>query len=91
MNAEAFETIAKSLPVNILVRHKKQIDQLEALLLGQAGLLEEKFDEAYPEMLQKEYRFYRKKYKLHPVREPIHFLRMRPENFPSFVLPSWPC
>ena len=86
VNAEAFETVAKSLPVNILVRHKNQINQLEALLLGQAGLLEKKFDETYPVMLQKEYRFYKNKYKLQTIREPVHFLRMRPENFPTIRL-----
>lgn len=86
VNADAFETVARSLPVNILVRHKNQINQLEALLLGQAGLLEKKFDESYPQMLRKEYAFYKNKYKLDTIREPVHFLRMRPENFPTIRL-----
>jgi len=86
VNADAFETVARTLPVNILVRHKNQIHQLEALLLGQAGLLEKKFEESYPQMLQKEYLFYKNKYKLNTIREPIHFLRMRPENFPTIRL-----
>jgi Protein of unknown function (DUF2851) len=86
VNAEAFESVAKSLPVTVLVRHKNQINQLEALLLGQAGLLETKFVEDYPQMLQKEYLFYKSKYKLQSIREPIHFLRMRPENFPTIRL-----
>ncbi|MBC7828116.1 MAG: DUF2851 family protein [Chitinophagaceae bacterium] len=86
VNAEAFETVARSLPVNILVRHKNQIVQLEALLLGQAGLLDKQFEEKYPRMLQKEYNFYRSKYKLDMIREPVHFLRMRPENFPTIRL-----
>lgn len=86
VNAEAFETIARSLPLTILVRHKNQIHQLEALLLGQAGLLEKKFSEKYPGMLSREYRFLKNKYKLQPIHEPIHFLRMRPENFPSLRL-----
>lgn len=86
VNADAFEAIAKSLPVSILVRHKTQIHQLECLLLGQAGLLEKEFQEKYPRMLQKEYLFYKNKYKLNPIHEPIHFLRMRPENFPTIRL-----
>jgi hypothetical protein len=86
VNAGAFETIARSLPVGVLVRHKNQIHQLEALLLGQAGLLEKKFKEKYPVMLHREYRFLKVKYKLHPIQEPIHFLRMRPENFPTVRL-----
>ena len=86
VNAEAFEMIARSLPVKILVRHKNQIIQLEALLLGQAGILEKKWEEKYPLMLQKEYLFYKNKYKIEPIRNPIHFLRMRPENFPTIRL-----
>ena len=86
VNAEAFENIAKSLPLTLLVRHKNQINQLEALLLGQAGLLDSRFDETYPMMLKKEYHYYKNKYKLCPIRQPIHFLRMRPENFPTVRL-----
>jgi Protein of unknown function (DUF2851) len=36
VNAEAFEKIARTLPVNMLAKHKNQVQQLEALLLGQA-------------------------------------------------------
>ena len=86
VNAESFETVARSLPLQLLARHKNQIIQLESLLLGQAGLLECEFEEKYPRMLQKEYRFYNKKYKLDKIHEPIHFLRMRPENFPTVRL-----
>lgn len=86
VNAEAFEEIARSVPIRILGRHKHQIHQLEALLLGQGGLLQTEFKEAYPAMLQKEYRFLQKKYKLVPVKQPLLFLRMRPPNFPSVRL-----
>ncbi|MBL7724109.1 MAG: DUF2851 family protein [Chitinophagaceae bacterium] len=86
VNAETFEAIARSVPVNILAKHKNQVHQLEALLLGQAGLLEEKFTEEYPLMLQKEYRFLQSKYRLKPVSLPLHFLRMRPGNFPTIRL-----
>ncbi|MEO5783065.1 MAG: DUF2851 family protein, partial [Ginsengibacter sp.] len=86
VNSEAFEMIARSLPVNILSKHKNQIHQLEALLVGQAGLLENKFKEDYPAMLQKEYRFYQKKYKLQQPVLQLFFLRMRPANFPSIRL-----
>jgi hypothetical protein len=37
-------------------------------------------------MLQKEYRHLRKKYNLQPVPQPVHFLRMRPMNFPTVRL-----
>jgi hypothetical protein len=85
-NARAFEALAKTLPLKILARHKNNIVQLEALLLGQAGLLNKKFHEAYPKMLKAEYRFLQKKYRLTPCFEPVYFLRMRPVNFPTIRL-----
>lgn len=86
VNTEAFEAIARSLPLTLLARHRAQLPQLEALLLGQAGLLEKQFDEHYPRMLAGDFRFYSKKYGLRPVEQPVHFLRMRPRNFPSVRL-----
>ncbi|HEX4374386.1 MAG TPA: DUF2851 family protein, partial [Puia sp.] len=86
INAEAFEAIAKTVSTNILAKHKNNIHQLEALLLGQAGLLENEFAEDYPIMLRKEYYFLKKKYKLSPINQPVHFLRMRPGNFPTVRL-----
>lgn len=86
VNSTAFEKIAKSLPVSVLAKHKNQIHQLEALLFGQAGLLQNSFTDAYPSMLQKEYLFYKAKYKLQPIQAPVFFLRMRPANFPSVRL-----
>jgi hypothetical protein len=86
VNADAFEAIARSIPINVLAKHKSQIHQLEALLLGQAGLLEGKFTDDYPKLLQREYKFLKEKYKLKPIHQPIHFLRMRPGNFPTIRL-----
>jgi hypothetical protein len=86
VNSAAFEKIAQSIPVNILAKHKNQIHQLEALLLGQAGLLDNDFTEEYPRLLQREYRFLKKKYALQKIAAPLFFLRMRPANFPSVRL-----
>jgi Protein of unknown function (DUF2851) len=86
VNSDAFETIARSISVSILARHKNQIHQLEALLFGQAGLLNQNFKEDYPQLLQREYDFLKKKYGLKPVQLPVHFLRMRPGNFPTIRL-----
>jgi hypothetical protein len=86
VNADAFEAIARSISLNILAKHKNQIHQLEALLLGQAGLLEENFEEDYPILLQKEFRFLQSKYNLEPIKLPVYSLRMRPGNFPTIRL-----
>lgn len=86
VNADAFEAVAKSVSVNILAKHKNQLQQLEALLLGQAGLLKETFNDPYAVLLQKEYKFLSNKYALKPIDLPVHFLRMRPGNFPTIRL-----
>jgi Protein of unknown function (DUF2851) len=86
LNSVAFEKIAQSVSVNILAKHKGQIHQVEALLFGQAGLLEGVFTEDYPTLLQKEYLFLKKKYNLQKVEASMIFLRMRPSNFPTIRL-----
>jgi len=86
LNSIAFEKIAQSVSVNILAKHKGQIHQVEALLFGQAGLLDGAFTEDYPKLLQKEYLFLKKKYDLQKVEASMIFLRMRPSNFPTVRL-----
>jgi Protein of unknown function (DUF2851) len=86
VNKAAFGAIARSLPVELLARHRSQPMQLEALLLGQAGLLEGTFGEDYPKNLQREYRFLQTKLGLRPVGVPLSFLRMRPAHFPTLRL-----
>jgi hypothetical protein len=86
VNTDAFGEIAASIPYNLLSKHRLQIHQLEALLFGQAGLLEHEFAESYFVMLKKEYLFLKKKYALSRVHMPVHFLRMRPACFPTVRL-----
>lgn len=87
VNATPFLMVARSLPVNVLAKHKDNLRQIEALLFGQAGMLEGSFSEAYPNELKAEYRYLRQKYRLQPI--PSHlwrFMRMRPPNFPTVRL-----
>ena len=86
VNSTFFEELARSIKVNILSKHKNQIHQLEALLFGQGGLLQNNFEEEYPKMLQREYKFLAKKYKLVQLNSKPAFLRMRPANFPTIRL-----
>ena len=85
LNALPFETLAKSLPLNILLKHWDHLQQLEALLFGQAGMLaEENAADAYFAELQKEYLYLQKKYRLEPMDRFLwKFLRLRPVNFPT--------
>ena len=55
-------------------------------MFGQAGMLNIDFKEDYPKLLQREYNFLKKKYRLAPIYIPVHFLRMRPGNFPTIRL-----
>jgi hypothetical protein len=86
-NALPFELLAKSLPQNILAKHKNSPMQIEALIFGQAGFLADELTDAYPQKLKVEYDFLRKKYNLTPIENHIwKFLRMRPQNFPTIRL-----
>lgn len=98
VNADAFEQIARSVPLSLLRRESSEFHRVEALLMGQAGLLEKKRSDEYARSLQKEYRFQQHKYGLRPAAIPVQFLRMRPGNFPTVrlaqlaaLLASRPC
>jgi Protein of unknown function (DUF2851) len=84
VNAEPFEQLAKTIPLLTLSKYKNSLIQLEALLFGQAGLLENSFKDAYPKNLRKEYQFLKKKHHLKPIKgESWKLMRLRPANFPS--------
>ena len=86
-NALPFELLAKSLPQNLLAKHKNNAMQIEALIFGQAGFLEDDLTDVYPQSLKKEYDFLRKKYSLTPIENHLwKFMRMRPQNFPTIRL-----
>jgi hypothetical protein len=83
-NNDAFEMLAKSLPLKILTVHNENLLQLEALLYGQAGMLSSKYQDEYPQVLLEEYRFLASKYNLKPIDKSVwRFMRMRPANFPT--------
>ena len=84
-NALPFEMLARAVPLNILGKHKSDLFQIEALLFGSAGLLnEELLGDDYFIALRKEYSFLYNKYKLKPIEGHLwKFLRLRPVNFPS--------
>lgn len=86
INSLPFELLAKSIPLSCLGKHKDNLLQLEALLLGQSGFLPiisaEKDD--YVRLLEKEYTFLKAKYNLTPIaQQQWKMLRLRPNNFPT--------
>lgn len=87
VNAEPFEALARSLPLLTLAKHKNDLKQVEALLFGQAGFLEETFKDEWPKALAQEYKFLKHKYDLAPMAaSQWKFLRLRPANFPTVRL-----
>ncbi|MDH8701178.1 hypothetical protein M2138_000517 [Dysgonomonadaceae bacterium PH5-43] len=88
VNSDAFERLAKSLPLICVYKHSDSILQTEALFLGQAGLLNDDIDDSYYSSLKIEYKFLAKKYNLQGLDSSSSFksLRMRPGNFPYVKL-----
>lgn len=83
-NAEPFLLLAQHLPESILAKQKASPIQIEALLFGVAGFLNEEFVDEYPNTLKQEFNFLQAKYSLTSLPKHIwKFARMRPENFPT--------
>jgi Protein of unknown function (DUF2851) len=88
LNAVPFEMTARSISLSILARHRGKAKQTEAILMGQAGFLDEAvmFHPYYGE-LRNEYIHLKNMYKLKTLDMHLwKFLRLRPVNFPTIRL-----
>ena len=85
INNEAFERLARRTPLRLLHKHSDSLLQIEALLFGQAGLLDPNAmgaDEYYKHLCR-EYDFLANKFSLQPMEsEAWKMFRIRPQNFP---------
>lgn len=92
INTEPFECLVSGLPLNLLLKHRNNRFQLEALLFGQAGMLQAGAAEEYPQSLAREYHFLQHKYGLVPMDGGAwKFLRLRPANFPTLRIAQFAC
>ena len=93
INGEAFEQWAWNIPLSAAAHHRDHQQQIEALFMGQAGLLtpesvtekhrEATLTEEYFLQLKTEYAFLTRKFHLSPMSFKLwRFLRLRPQNFP---------
>ncbi|MCM1504674.1 MAG: DUF2851 family protein [Muribaculum sp.] len=84
LNSEPFERLALSTPLRILHKHCDSHLSMEAVLFGQAGMLDCVDDsDAYVGLLKREYAFLANKFSLKkPVSLGWKMARMRPPNFP---------
>lgn len=87
VNGEAFYTTAKSINFSIVRKVSSNIEQLEALFFGQAGLLLNEVESQYFNSLKAEYDYLTVKFHLKPIlKEQVQFFRLRPNNFPTIRL-----
>ncbi len=84
VNASAFELMAQATPVALILKNADNLQTLEALLFGQAGMLSEQYTDPYPKELLIEYNYLKHKYDLHTIPYSCwKFLRIRPTGFPT--------
>jgi len=86
INADTFLQLIKSVPLKYIHKHANNLLQVEALLFGQAGFLEDAEGDAYYLSLRKEYSFLNKKYQIAELKLEQYqwkFMRLRPANFPT--------
>ena len=93
INGEAFELWAQHVPLGAGGKHRDDLFQVEAIFMGQAGLLDEEsiperyreaaMQEGYFQKLRNEYLYLAHKFSMKPMNFAVwRFLRLRPQNFP---------
>lgn len=84
-NSGAFGLLIQRTPFGVIIKNHHNPFILEALLFGQAGLLERPTVGGYPKRLVEEYSYLSKKYNLPEKlqKSSWKYARMRPANFPD--------
>ena len=86
-NGEIFLKIAQSIPFSIIMKESFEVENLEALLLGNAGLLDNEKEDNYFKDLKFRYFYLLHKYQIEKKTvEPVQFFKHRPDNFPTIRL-----
>jgi len=88
INGPAFDALASTVPWQLVLKSRQSRELLEALLLGQSGLLLRSCrrfpGDAYLQELSGEYRLQQQKFGIEPMQASLwRWLRLRPENFPE--------
>lgn len=87
VNSDAFLNFATSFDFSIVRKVSNNLEQLEALFFGQAGLLFNEKESVYFNKLKQEYNYLKVKFKLSPISKgEVQFFRLRPNNFPTIRL-----
>lgn len=84
VNALPFELTAKATDLRLLARWRNDRTRVEAILMGQAGLLDNYLEDDYPRALQADYTPLRTAAHLQPIDAYLwKFFRLRPSSFPT--------
>jgi len=86
-NGETFLKIAQAIPFSIIRKESFEVENLEALFFGNAGLLDMEKEDNYFKDLKFRYFYLLHKYKLEKKNiELPQFFKHRPDNFPTIRL-----
>lgn len=86
-NGEAFFKMAQSIPFSIIRKESFEVENLEALFFGLAGLLDSEKEDNYYKDLKFRYFYLLHKYQLeHLMADQVQFFKHRPDNFPTIRL-----
>lgn len=86
VNADPMAQLSRALPLKAIRKHRDSLLQVEAMLLGTAGLLDNEQIDDYSRELEREYRFLSAKYGLADKQMAAHnwkWGKLRPANFPT--------
>jgi len=97
INSDTFEQWALNIPLKAVDHHRDDLLQIEAIFMGQAGLLEldtvpkqyqkDALNDGYLARLRNEYQYLMHKFSMQPMDAKLwNFLRLRPQNFPHIRL-----
>ena len=97
INSDTFEQWALNIPLKAVDHHRDDLFQIEAIFMGQAGLLEldtvpkhyqqDALNDGYFAKLRNEYQYLAHKFSMQPMDAARwNFLRLRPQNFPHIRL-----
>ncbi len=86
-NGELFLKMAQSIPFSVIRKESFEMENLEALIFGNAGLLDAEKEDTYFKDLKIRFFYLIHKYQLEKtVLAPLQFFKHRPDNFPTIRL-----
>nr|WP_315231912.1 DUF2851 family protein [uncultured Flavobacterium sp.] len=86
-NGEIFYKMAQSIPFSIIRKESFEVENIQALIFGTAGLLDSEKEDNYFKDLKFRYFYLLHKYQIEKFCiEPVQFFKHRPDNFPTIRL-----